>query len=139
MSAEKNTSNGAPFWICAKKFPDEPNDTSTVCRVSRSKRAVSTGRTDCRSEAAATRSRAWASAPGATRAQQTRRRMNRLTIMTDQDEYSRLNRPRPARARRAVRSADLMVPKLAAPVSRRVHAFAARGDHALPVGTHVGH
>jgi len=24
MSAERNRSNGAPFWICVKKFPEEP-------------------------------------------------------------------------------------------------------------------
>src|SRR5437773_1693024 len=24
MSAERKTSKGAPFWICAKKLPDEP-------------------------------------------------------------------------------------------------------------------
>ena len=24
MSAERNRSNGAPFWICVKKLPEEP-------------------------------------------------------------------------------------------------------------------
>jgi hypothetical protein len=48
-----NRSNGAPFWICAKKLPDDPNDTRTPMPDSRSKRAASSGITACRSEAAA--------------------------------------------------------------------------------------
>src|SRR5712691_2785372 len=56
MSAEKKTSKGAPFLICAKKFPDDPNDAVTLTPVSRSNRLVSSGNTACRSEAAATAS-----------------------------------------------------------------------------------
>src|SRR5438445_4901887 len=54
MSAERNTSNGAPFWICVKKFPDEPKVSRTCCPVSFSNRDTISGRADCRSEAAAT-------------------------------------------------------------------------------------
>ena len=35
MSADKYTSYGAPFWICAKKLPDEPKDTVTAAREDR--------------------------------------------------------------------------------------------------------
>src|SRR3979490_703980 len=40
MSAEKKTSNGAPFSICERKFPEDPVLTRTVQPVAFSKLAV---------------------------------------------------------------------------------------------------
>ena len=59
MSAERKTSNGAPFWICAKKLPDDPNDTVDLDagRCARTPR-TSSGNTVCRSDAAAIGQRA---------------------------------------------------------------------------------
>ena len=34
MSADRNTSNGAPFWACVKKLLDEPKVKATRCPVS---------------------------------------------------------------------------------------------------------
>jgi hypothetical protein len=32
-SADRKTSNGAPFSICATNFPEEPNDSLALCPV----------------------------------------------------------------------------------------------------------
>src|SRR5919108_237599 len=47
MSAERKTSNGAPFWICAKKLPDDPNVTRTRRPVACSKRLTIVGSLVC--------------------------------------------------------------------------------------------
>src|SRR5580692_3073880 len=54
MSAEKKTSNGAPFSICERKFPEEPVLTRTVQPVAFSKLAAISFIASVRSDAAAT-------------------------------------------------------------------------------------
>src|SRR2546427_10114118 len=54
MSAEKKRSNGAPFDSWAKKFPDEPKDSFTVCPVFFSNSATISLNAKFRSDAAAT-------------------------------------------------------------------------------------
>src|SRR6478672_7060742 len=54
MSAEKNTSNGAPFSICVRKFPEDPELTRTVQPLILSKFAAISFMAKVRSDAAAT-------------------------------------------------------------------------------------
>ena len=54
MSAEKKTSNGAPFSICERKFPEDPVLTRTLQPVAFSKFAAISFIANVRSDAAAT-------------------------------------------------------------------------------------
>src|SRR5262249_57816060 len=54
MSADRKTSNGAPFCSWVKKLPEEPKVSVTLWPVSCSNRAAIAGSAACRSDAAAT-------------------------------------------------------------------------------------
>src|SRR6266481_3497238 len=61
MSADRNTSNGAPFEIWAAKVPDDPRDNRTLLPVCASKVPMISFTAKPRSDAAAARtSAAWA-------------------------------------------------------------------------------